>query len=255
MVRIVSSLRRLYGSGPPVYVHTDNAAQRGLNFSALCAAVGCEWSYSAEAAGNPKFYKKSYEKELGQGLVYLTRLIERMRVCACEFLVAIEDDTCVRRRAELPPRIGDVGGLPAPLFSATFLAHAENVSATPIPRPTPWGCAGACYYRSASWTTRPITSSLVEEAFENDAWAVGYMDAVGPALGLLMGLRVVPWTALAQTHLEGQGFMQRVPVEERAFDHNCAEQRAARDEAQTSCGDVLWSEMSMRHRRGREARA
>ena len=54
------------------------------------------------------------------------------------------------------------------------------------------------------------------------------MDAVGPALGLLSGLRVIPWASVSQTHLEGQGFMQRVPIEERPFDHKCAAQRMLR---------------------------
>ncbi len=59
-----------------------------------------------EAAGNPKQYRNGYEADLALGLTYLKRLMARMATCACEFLVTLEDDVCVRRPAVPPPRTG-----------------------------------------------------------------------------------------------------------------------------------------------------
>ena len=242
--QLVSEVRRVYGRSAPIYLHTDNARGRGaLNFSRLCVALGCEWDYSEQAAGNPLAYRGGYETDVGLGVVYLQRLIVKMRVCACEFLVALEDDVCVQRVALRPPRTGDVGGLPGPIFSEQFIRFAENATQARIPRPAVWGCAGACYYRTDAFvaTASRFTPELAATAFANEAWAVGYMDAVGPALGLLTGLRVVPWTALAQTHAEGLGFMQHIPHEERAFDHKCDEAKRRRGGGDGACGEVLWS--------------
>ena len=183
-----------------------------------------------------------------RGLAFLQRLLPRLRACNCEFLVFLEDDTCVRQRARSPPRTGDIGGLPAPLFDNDFLDYVENVTrlrdvdaelrpaVLPLRRPVPWGCAGACYYRTAAFlkVAPALTPALADAAFEHGAWAVGYMDAIGPALAMLTGLRVVPWAAVGQTHMEGQGFMQRLPVEERDFDHKCSEMRTLRRGGRTS---------------------
>lgn len=250
--QLVISVRAVYGREPPFYLHTDNLARGGLNYTRLCAALGCEWTFSREAAGNPKHYRHGYEADLALGLTYLQRLIARMATCACEFLVTLEDDVCVRRPAVPPPQAGDVGGLPGPSFSEAFLRHVENVSRRAVARPSHWGCAGACYYRTAAFLSiaSSLTPAVVAEAFAHDAWAVGYMDAVGPALGLLRGLRVVPWSAVGQTNMDGIGLMARFPLEERAFDHKCDATRArARDHGECGGGrgaehgaEALWEE-------------
>ena len=88
-----------------------------------------------------------------------------------------------------------------------------------------------------------MTPALASEAYEHGAHEVGFADAVGSALGLLVGLRVVPWTSIWQTsNHAGQGFMQHAPVEERPFDHECIEARRLRSE-DVECGDVehLWT--------------
>ena len=61
--RLVASVRAVYGEDAPLYVHTDNARPArglgGLNFSRLCAVLGCEWSFSEDAAGQPSAYQAS----------------------------------------------------------------------------------------------------------------------------------------------------------------------------------------------------
>ena len=56
-------MRAVYGEDAPLYVHTDNARPArglgGLNFSRLCAVLGCEWSFSEDAAGQPSAYQAS----------------------------------------------------------------------------------------------------------------------------------------------------------------------------------------------------
>lgn len=232
VMALVLSLRRIYGPSAPIYVQTDNANHGGLNFSRLCAVYGCEWTWAAEAAGNPRAYESSYDAvAASRGIIFLRRLLVAMARCDCQFLVTVEDDTCARIAAVRPPSSGDVGGLPGPAFSERFVAYAEMRANRSLPRPSVWGCAGACYYRTAAFLGRAhaFTPTLAEAAFRHDAWAIGYMDSVGPALAMLVGLRVVPWSAVSQTHMEGIGYMARVPVSERAFDHKCAEALAVRD--------------------------
>jgi len=42
-----------------------------------------------------------------------------------------------------------------------------------------------------------FNASLMHAAARHGTWAVGYMDAVGPALALLLGLPVWPWSAVS----------------------------------------------------------
>ena len=159
---------------------------------------------------------------------------------------------CIHRRIDLPPPAdGDVGGLPHPIFSRNFVHWVQSklpASATVL-EPAVWGCGGGCYYRVASFlhaAHRPaanlsVASRLLRKASEQLSMsAVGMNDVIGPAIAMLLGLRVRPWTAVSEGRTRIASLsMVNVPAEDRILEHKCPKQL----ELRRACGrKAKWSE-------------
>ena len=192
-----------------------------------------------------------------------------------------------------PPSCGDVGGLPGPVFGRDFVSYAAQTTKRTPYAPAVWGCTGVCYYRTAAWlSVAPRLRNdthLAHSAAKHGAWAVGCkqptrapalalphgatgllshrhhlrvrmcalcatdMDATAPALALLMGLRVWPWSAVS-TRIVASGGKRAVAAgqyindnvaakttrllpQDRTFEHKCRLALEARQRLDDSrCG-------------------
>mgnify|MGYP000859651875 FL=1 len=224
VVHLLHAIRSFY-QHELIFVATDNCydTHGGFNYSSACARFGCHWTAYSTAAG----YGQTTASNMS-GLTWLNRVIRSMRSCACEYLINMEDDTCMNSPIRQRPPVGAVvGGLPWPTFSETFLRHAANVSRKPThsygrERAPVWGCSGGCYFTVQFWlrlrgqAPALFTKESVAAACEAGA-PMQYMDVVAPAVALLAGALVRPWAAVRE---KGKG----VKVSEATMEHKCQAQ-------------------------------
>ena len=248
----------------PIFVHTDNLAGGGSDFSRLCASseLRCRWRGFARAEANPERGAQDNTAEPGgNAMRFFRRIVGAMRDCDCDFLVTLEDDVCMHAPIDhRPPDVGDVGGLPGPTFSNDFVNWVSfgPFEAIRALRPAVWGCTGACYYRTAAWlaAAESLSTRNIEGALNHGAWAAQYMDAIGPTLALTAGLRVWPWRAVSSrlvTHgdaaVQGAKFIDenvasfttRLLPQDRIFEHKCESmlQQRARPDAECALNVTL----------------
>ena len=231
VVHLLHAIRSFY-QHELIFVVTDNCYATndgGLNYSSVCARFGCHWTAYASAAGHGQT-----TTSVMSGLTWLNRVRRSMRSCDCEYLINMEDDTCMTSPIRQRPPVGAVvGGLPFPKFSKTFLRHAAMVSGKPtqhvsVREHAPgWGCAGGCYFKVKFWLRlrghAPALFTKESAAAASEAGApMKYADVVAPAVALLAGALVCPWAAVSEN---GKG----VNVSEATMEHKCQAQLQLRD--------------------------
>ena len=231
VVHLLHTIRSFY-QHEPIFVVTDNCNATndgGFNYSSVCARFGCHWTAYASAAGHGQT-----TTSIMSGLTWLNRVRRSMRSCDCEYLINMEDDTCMTSPIRQRPPVGAVvGGLPWPKFSKRFLRHAAMVSGKPthhvsVTEHAPgWGCAGGCYFKVKFWLRlrghAPALFTKESAAAASEAGApMKYADVVAPAVALLAGALVRPWAAVSEN---GKG----VNVLEATMEHKCQAQLQLRD--------------------------
>lgn len=247
---LLTSVRSSYLRAP-VYVWTDDLDGSGHNYSELCVVHSCVWRYSRTPAGHHSCLgwraARGVTPEAAAvhacAVDYLSRLLETMALCRSTFLVNLEGDTCLHRPIDvLPPADGDIGGLPHPIFPERFVAWVRErlppSKASHLVEPAVWGCSGGCYYRVSSFLramdafggNASIAAAPFRQAAEELSMpSLAIMDVAGPAIAMLLGLRVRPWSAVSdgRTRLPSLS-MVNVPHEDRILEHKCANQQARR---------------------------
>jgi hypothetical protein len=265
LAELLTSIRRWY-SRVPVYVWTDHLGGGGRNYSELCGVHSCVWRYSLTPAGHHSCLKWYAAREAQTAAAvhacaagYLSRMLETMALCRSTFLINLEGDTCLHRHIDvLPPADGDIGGLPHPIFPERFVAWVRGrlppSQASRLVEPAVWGCSGGCYYRVASFLRAmeayggnvSIAAAPLRLAAEQLSMpGLAIMDVAGPAIAMLLGLRVRPWSAVSdgRTRLPSLS-MVNVPHEDRILEHKCTHQQLRR----RACGQGggKWSELRAR---------
>lgn len=276
-LRVLQLLEQLRRAEPkaPLFVLSD----AGLDFSRMAARFGAWFAHAGRSqkhdhtqqAALPsevmRVHEKSAQGNYGDELRYLYRIGTVMQRCKpCEFVVVLEEDTCVNRAPQQRPA-GDVGGVIhgwvdyryARGFEAFLLDRAVG---PPPPYGRVWGCAGGCYYRVAalaqlpefaSGTPSPLWRALLNASRES----VRAVDMAAPALVHAMGGRVVPWSETAERFLKyragfdaGTGRSVRLAKEvTTAFEHKCwmqmtsthIQRRRRRGENSTGTAAQAWS--------------
>jgi hypothetical protein len=211
--KLVTEIRASYPN-EPIFLFTDRCKKEtlALNFTRLCSKHNCTWSADGEAAG----YGVADTSASG-GLRYLQRRVDAMKSCNCEYLVNLEDDTCVQNAMDesfMPPADADIGGMPWPEFSDGEIDYFARRKSKSMPNSRGmeaeqealrenwhvWGCASGCYYRTEFFLQREkdLTLENTLAMREEGGVKVHFGDVIGPAFVLLLGGKVSPWKATVE---------------------------------------------------------
>lgn len=167
---------------------------------------------------------------------FLFRLGKAMAKCDCEFLVMLEEDTCMLRQPTRKPK-GDIGGL-AWTDMRGFGPFVELLKKYKQPvKPPKWGfvtgAAGGSYYRVATMMQLPeVRNGTLSSAFHDLMTIMPRFkeenllsnDMAGPALAYVAGLRVHPWRELREQDKSFNGIGPSPATGKEAFEHQCSEQ-------------------------------
>lgn len=221
---VVASIRRLHLT-ERIFVFTDACGVEigAINFTSMCTTHACQWLRDGKSGGHGQ---KDQTPE--SGYIYMRRIFTVLHMCNCDYLVVVEDDTCVHMQLTdhfRPAPYGDLGGLPWGPFSPEFVKMAAAHSGADETRlaAAVTGCATGCYYRTSFFLEREekFTRDLVSKAASFAP--VHYMDVIGPAFVVMMGGNVTPWHAVSERSLgaDGAGLLTDVPVaKSRPFEHS-----------------------------------
>ena len=114
----------------------------------LCEKHSCHWTPYLGTAG----YGQHPNSTALTGLAWLFRLYKSMELCQCEYIIYLEDDTCIHNKiTERPPPQSIVGGANWNLFNTKFLEFAYQFSQIQPDRNTFFGCPGGSYYKTHAW--------------------------------------------------------------------------------------------------------
>lgn len=193
----------------------------GLNFTKMAERFGVRFSLAGVNIG------------MRHGERFLYRLGKAMAKCDCEYMVVLEEDTCIHSAPRHPPR-GDVGGLPWTNLQnfGDFAGLLKKRGITT--EPPPWGfVTGACggsYYKVSSMmpltdvrygTPNAAIKDLIQgmpRIFEDHMLT---NDVIGPALAYEMGLRVVPWSEVSENNSTFSTYLVSDATGTEAFEHKC----------------------------------
>lgn len=179
----------------------------------------------------------STDANWGNGLRYVHRIGNVMKICDCEYLVVLEEDNCMSRAPRITPS-GDVGGVPWNEMTRLGLdASFLKRHGIAVPHHD-WGgvppfVAGACggaYYKVSSMLSLPEFSGQRSEIYDIINTEIPRtfeaVDLIGPALAYATERNVVPWEEVSEN---GKGFDgKRLVNKWGAIDHKCAEQLVIR---------------------------
>ena len=245
VLRLLQSLRR-FEPAAPVFVLSD----AGLDFGPMAQRYGAWFAHAGKSqcrdhSRQPAEHFRTAPKatalagNYGDELRYLKRIGSAMALCACSFIVVLEEDMCVHKApTAMPP--GDVGGVPwpdysgVPRFEAMLQERAATVGYTrPPPFGRVWGCAGGCYYRVGALGALPEVrrgepSAAWRMVLRTSPAALNAVDMAAPTLIHMLGGRVIPWSEVregrrtfAQSRRRPLSLSPRAPANATAFEHKC----------------------------------
>lgn len=231
---VVANIRRWHRA-ERIFVFTDACGleSTAINFTNMCTKYACQWLHDGKSGGHGQ---KDQIPE--SGYIYMRRIFRVLHMCDCEYLVVIEDDTCVHMALTKqfdPDAHGDLGGLPWDPFSPEFVKMAAEHSGVDESRVAAavTGCSTGCYYRTSFFLEKEekFTRGLVLKAASFAP--VHFADVIGPAFVVMMGGNVTPWHAVSERSLGADvaGILTDVPVAKlRPFEHskNCLFDDSAR---------------------------
>ena len=254
VLRLLEHLRRV-DAGSPLFLLSD----AGLDFSGMAKLFNAWFAHAGKSqktdhglrssklsAAVTHVHAKAPWSNFGNELVYLRRVGSVMALCACEFVVILEEDTCVHHAPRVPPS-GDVGGVIHGWCDYAHIAGFEGFLRlrgvrAPPPYGRVWGCSGGCYYRVSALSNLSelragTASSLWRQIKAAAPDSINAVDMAVPSLVHALGGRVVPWAETSERFRSHQaGFSARKQSAVRlpahsttaAFEHKCDTQLAAR---------------------------
>lgn len=216
---IQSVLKMLRAAEPHALVFM--LSDGGLNFTKMAERFGVRFTLAGVNVG------------MRHGERFMYRLGKAMAKCDCEFMVVLEEDTCINSAPGHAPR-GDVGGLPWSSLQnyGDFAGFLKKRGITTDP--PPWGfvtgaCGGSYYKVSSMLPLSDVRQGVAHAAMKDLIQGMPRIfednlltnDVIGPALAYEMGLRVVPWDEVREGNSSFFNNQISDATGTEAFEHKC----------------------------------